>query len=353
MALAFGSAALPMTRGVAFADTAKEKTTDENEKPVMSGQVTIEESKLDELPETVTSFGAAVLNEVLYVYGGHTGSAHSYSKDDQSGSFWALDLRSGESAKWRKLTGGPKLQGLALVAAKGRLIRLGGFTAMNEDGEDQDLQSQTSVASYDPKTKEWSDLPPLPESRSSFDAAVLDDTVYVFGGWALGGEDSESQWHETAWSLKLSQANAKWVPLAKPNFKRRAVSVAAHAGKLYVVGGMQSENGPTTKVAIYDPIKDSWTSGPSLPGKGMSGFGSSSFATGGKLYVSSMDGGVHRLNPSGDHWETLAKMEPSRFFHRMVPWGDDQLLMIGGANMEVGKFTNIEVIRVLPTSTAQ
>ena len=303
-------------------------------------------ANLPDLPEDLTSFGAAITGGRLYVYGGHTGGAHSYSKEEQSDRLWSVDLSQGKDGQWEKLPSGPTLQGLALVAHDGRLIRIGGFTAVNEEGEDHDLQSQSTVASFDPKSQTWTNLADLPEPRSSLDAAVLGDKVYVFGGWNLQGESDQSEWHDTAWSLDLSDASAKWQPLASPGFERRAISVAAHQGKLYVIGGMTSDNETTTEVAVYDPASDSWSKGPELPGTGMSGFGSSSFATGGHLYVTTMDGFVNQLSEDGKIWHTIAKTDRERFFHRMLPLSDHELLMIGGASMEVGKFSPIDLIEV-------
>lgn len=301
------------------------------------------------LPEEVTSFGAAIVDQTLYVYGGHTGEAHTYSVDEQSGQFHCLDLAAGADGQWKTLPGGPKLQGLSLVAHGTRLIRIGGFTAMNELGADHDLRSQTDVSSYDTVTGQWSEMPSLPEPRSSLDAAVIDDTVYVVGGWSLSGESDDSTWCSTAWSLNLNDVTAGWQAIADPPFERRAVSAAALDGRLFVIGGMQSTGGPTTRVSIYDPSSNSWSDGPSLPGSGMSGFGSSAFATGGRLYVSTLDGFVHRLDSAGDCWTTIAKADPARFFHRMLPVGDHELLLIGGANMQIGKFTAIDAIRLVST----
>ncbi len=303
-------------------------------------------ANLPDLPENLTSFGAAIADGHLYAYGGHTGGAHSYSKDEQSDRFWCLDLTKGKDGEWQKLPSGPNLQGLALVAHDGKLIRIGGFTAVNEEGEAHDLQSQSTVASYNPKTQKWTNLADLPAPRSSLDAAVLGDKVYVIGGWNLQGDSDASEWHDTAWSLDLSDPSAQWQALAEPPFERRAVSVAAYQGKLYVIGGMTSDNETTTDVAIYDPASDSWNDGPELPGTGMSGFGSSSFATGGHLYVTSMDGFVNKLSDDGESWHTIAKTERERFFHRMLPVSDHELLMIGGASMQVGKFSKIDRIKV-------
>ncbi|WP_372897557.1 kelch repeat-containing protein [Stieleria sp.] len=320
----------------------------EPQRPVMEtdNSVSIGPAALPDLPEELTSFGAAIADETLYVYGGHTGDAHSYSTEEQSDRFWSLNLTAGKSGQWKSLPGGPSLQGLALVAYQNRLIRIGGFTAVNELGQEQDLRSQASVASYDPETNVWTDLPALPEARSSLDAAVLGDRVYVFGGWKLDGKSTESQWHQTAWSLDLSDPAATWHPVSTPPFKRRAISVAAHDGKLYVIGGMNSDGKPTTRVDVFDPQEESWSLAPSLPGRGMMGFGAASFATGETLYVSTMDGLLHRLSSDGQRWETIAKGDRARFFHRMLPTGDGALLMVGGADMEIGKFTQIDRIEI-------
>ncbi|MEM8912778.1 MAG: kelch repeat-containing protein [Planctomycetota bacterium] len=328
------------------------KSNDASKPTVVSNSgVRIVPSGLPELPEELTSFGAAICDGKLFVYGGHTGSAHSYSKEEQSDRLWSLDLSEGKDGQWRQLAGGPTLQGLALVAHGDSLVRIGGFTARNEIGDDHDLHSQATVVRYDIAEDRWSELPPLPETRSSLDAAVLGDTVYVFGGWSMAGEE-DTVWHQTAWSLDLAADDAQWLPLATPDFKRRALSVAAHDGKLFVIGGMRDQGGPTTRVDVYDVETEQWHEGPSLPGGGMAGFGTSSFACGGSLFVSTMDGFVHRLNADGNEWASVAKCDPARFFHRMLPVSDQELLLIGGANMAIGKFTEIDSIRIDKVATS-
>lgn len=316
---------------------------------IASGQIFGQDSvdhqpiKLSDLPHAVTSFGAAKLGDSLYVYGGHIGKAHVYSKAGQTGDLWRLKLA--DSAKWEKCgTAGPKLQGLALVAYKNRLIRLGGFTAKNAEGEEHDLWSQAGVASFDTATEKWSPLPDLPEPRSSFDAVVAGDFVYVIGGWSMQG-DADSQWHKTAWKLNLAADQPKWIALPDPDFQRRALAVAEANGKIYAIGGMQSDGGATRRVDIFDTATNTWKQGPDLVGeKGLSGFGASAFRVGGQLIVTTIDGSVQTPAKSGDEWNELTKLDKPRFFHRMLPWSDSAILMIGGADMEVGKFDDLEVI---------
>lgn len=316
--------------------------------------------KLDPIKQPVTSFGSAILDGNLYVYGGHTGSAHSYSNEEQGRTLLRLNLKTG---KWKELAEGPALQGLAMVAHGDKLYRIGGFTAKNEEGEEHDLWSQDSVAAFDLDSNSWSELPALPEPRSSFDACVLDDTIYVIGGWKLAGEE-ESTWHKTAWSMDLSAEKPEWKQLPTPPFQRRALAVAAFDGKVYVIGGMQETGGPTTRVDIFDPKSGEWTQGASLATEeepaekddgdnhggrfsgGMTGFGASAFATGGRLYTSTINGELQRLSKDGSKWEVIAQTPTARFFHRMLPLDDHRLIVVGGASMAVGKFDEVEVLNV-------
>ena len=323
--------------------------------------------KFDDLPQPVTSFGAAVLGDGLYVYGGHTGGAHSYSESEQGRQLMKLSLTTG---KWDALAPGPGRQGLALVSHGDRLYRVGGFSAMNAEGESHDLWSQTDVASFDPATGQWRELPALPERRSSHDAAVVGDCLYVVGGWSMQGE-GHTTWHTTAWKMNLTMQPLYWQPIAPPPFQRRALATAAHNGRLYVIGGMNKTGGPTVATEIYDPVSDSWHTGPALvitdqakaadasaddsasgqrdmSAGTMAGFGASAFATGGHLYATTVQGTLQRLSADGSAWEVIGQTPTDRFFHRLLPLDDRRLIVVGGANMNSGKFEAVEILQTQP-----
>lgn len=314
---------------------------------------------LQPLEQPVTSFGGAMIGDNLYIYGGHTGGAHSYSHKEQDHHVRQLNLKTGE---WTVLGEGPSLQGLALVAVKNKLYRIGGFTAKNAEGEEHDLWSQDSVAAFNLDTNKWEEMPSLPEPRSSFDAAVLNGKIYVIGGWKMAGEE-DSVWHQTAWVLDPSAEKPEWKAIAEPPFQRRALATAAFNGKIYAIGGMQSKGGPTVRSDVYDPETNEWSQGPELvvaeepktekdsePRGGfsgsMTGFGASAFATGGQLYVTTINGELQRLSKDGSQFEIVSHTPTARFFHRMLPVSPSQLLVVGGANMTIGKFEEVEILDV-------
>ncbi|MFQ5929646.1 MAG: Kelch repeat-containing protein, partial [Acidobacteriota bacterium] len=197
-----------------------------------------------DLPRAITSFGAAVVDDSIYVYGGHHGRAHHYSLTGQSGELLQLDLK--KPLAWRVVATGPKLQGLALVTYGGKLYCIGGFTARNKDDENQDLWSVPDFAQFDPWIREWKQLPSMPTPRSSFDAVVAGDHLYVVGGWAMQGGE-KTVWQDMVYTVDLSQRLLEWSLVAEPPFQRRALSAGAFNGRVYVIGGMQPDGKVTTR----------------------------------------------------------------------------------------------------------
>ena len=271
---------------------------------------------LPALPKGTTSFGGAIAGDALFVFGGNYGGAHEYNNEEQSGNLWTLDLKN--PTKWNQLSGGRKLQGLAMVKHKGLLYRVGGFSAKNKNGDKQDLNSQAEFARMKPGSLTWEDLPSLPEARSSHDAAIVGDTLFVVGGWNMTGGGGSSKWHDTVLSMNLASDELVWKTIAAPSFKRRALALAAHQGKLFCLGGMQEQSGTTTDVAIYDPQTNAWSEGPALLGGSMDGFGSSTFACGGSLFATTMSGSIQRLSDDGKSWEFLGQLAPPAIFPSRV-----------------------------------
>ncbi len=144
----------------------------------------------------------------------------------------------------------PGLQGLALVAHKGSLVRVGGMTPKNAPGEDAILISTAECSRYDVAAKAWAKLPEMPAPRSSDDAWVIGDNLYVIGGWAMNGKE-KSIWHDTALMLDLAAKAPEWKSIPQP-FQRRALACAGLDGKLYAIGGLDAEGKTQQKVEIYD-----------------------------------------------------------------------------------------------------
>jgi hypothetical protein len=322
-------------------EKASEKAAAREDKPA---EPTAEEalSAYPSLPEPISSFGAAVCDGYLYVYSGHTGGEHEHSRDNLSQKFLRIKLDGG--SEWEELPMETPLQGLPLVAHGGKLYRVGGLNAKNAEGEDEELHSVAEFSCYDPAAKKWTALAPLPEARSSHDAVVIGDKLYVVGGWTLDGH-RKGTWLDTAWSFDLTNPEGKWEAIAKPTFRRRALAAAQWNGKLVALGGMDEDVNISRQVCLLDPATGEWTELAELPGEDMDGFGAAAWNLDGKLFASGTQESLYRLADDGKSWEAVLELKQPRFFHRLLPAGDATLLSIAGASFD-GHLANIEEVSV-------
>ncbi|MCG8651157.1 MAG: hypothetical protein MI861_15070, partial [Pirellulales bacterium] len=121
----------------------------------------------------------------------------------------------------------------------------------------------------------------------------------------------------------------------------------AHQGKLYLIGGIQQQ-GITRKVSVFDPASQQWSEGPELkPDSGAAGFATSSFAVGGRLYVTGNSGVVYRLTDDGKSWEIADRLLYPRMFLRLLPVQGDRLIALGGTG-NLGRLAVVESLRVNP-----
>jgi hypothetical protein len=306
-------------------------------------------SRFTPLPEGVASFGGAVSEGRLYVYSGHIGRAHDHSSDNLSQNFRRLDLSSKEP--WESLPMETPLQGLALVAHDGLLYRIGGMQAFNAPGKDEVLKSVAEFSCFDPTTKEWTRMADLPGGRSSHDAVVVGDSIYVVGGWRLDGTGDEGEWYDSALVIDLSDDSPEWKEFKCP-FRRRALAAGTIHGKIFALGGMNEMSDIDRGVDIYDPKTDEWSKGPELLGDGMDGFGVSAWQFDDELFVSGASGIVHQLAGDGTTWVEVAKLTQERFFHRLLPLNGTEILAVGGAS-NAGHLRNLEAFPVAIPAVAR
>ena len=127
-----------------------------------------------------------------------------------------------------------------------------------------------------------------------------------------------------------------------------ANSAAIANGHLYVIGGLDGK-GLSNAVRKPNLSTQKWSDVPSFPSSDhMKAFGSAACNMGGRLVACSFSFQPKVLAPDGKSWEPAGgKLENRRFFHRMVPAANDQILFLGGANYD-GHLDSIETFNVSP-----
>ncbi|MEM6955864.1 MAG: hypothetical protein AAF645_09245, partial [Myxococcota bacterium] len=262
------------------------------------------------MPVAVTSFGAAVLGEEIYLLGGYGGEPHRYNRTGQSNRLWRYSMTSREWEVAAELPHG--IQGSPLLAIGESVCAFGGLRIDNAPGEDVSLHSSAEAACYTPATGAWRMLPPLPEGRSSADAALIGSTVCVVGGWKLSGQPSDGEWSDGTICLDTQAESPTWQAHETP-FQRRALAAAPVEGGFVAIGGMGADGQVSQRTDVFDLESGSWRSGPDFPEPG---FGASAASLGGSVYASGMSGTVYQLNDEA--WQPVGSLAFQRFFHRLI-----------------------------------
>jgi len=234
----------------------------------------------------------------------------------------------------------------ATLLQDGRVLVIGG----DERDALGNLQSLDSTEFYDPQTQTFTPGPTLTQKRSTHTATLLQDgRVLVTGGYPVYGPGVASATAEV-WDPTTNAFTA----VSAPGMGRTLhTATLLNNGKVMVVGGgAKFDLGdvfgslaaavPTTE--IYDPVTDTWTSGPSLP-KPLFAHQTSLLGDG-KLLISSgvevaslfgapipgITTACHRFDPSSPGtFLPTASVPAGRAYHGQLTLPTGGAMMIGGA----------------------
>ena len=253
------------------------------------------------------------------------------------------------------LPGHVPVQSPGIATWNGKIILAGGMQPQNAPGEEQKLKSLDVAAIFDPATKMWTKLPPLPQPRSSHSLVVTGDLLYAVGGWPLdvGSPKSASEgskakgWHDTMVVMDLKKPEAGWKTQLQP-WTRRAIAAVFFDGKLWCIGGMTDDNDLSSAVDVYDPATGKWSSAPPVgETERAKAFGCAACVAGGVLYVSPEGGKIYRIGRDAKAWLECATQTKPRYFHQLIALDDTHLMAIGGTSKGL-PMDDVEVVAVEP-----
>ena len=99
----------------------------------------------------------------------------------------------------------------------------------------------------------------MPTARSEITATNIEDNIYLIGG--LDGSGDVLNVVEV-----YNIQNNSWKSLAPLPQPLHHAATSSYNGKIYVIGGFISREWiPTNQLFIYDPMKDEWKEGKSMP----------------------------------------------------------------------------------------
>jgi N-acetylneuraminic acid mutarotase len=196
--------------------------------------------------------------------------------------------------------------------------------------------AQTTTSTNSTTESFWTAGVPMPTPRTEVTAAVLEDDIYIMGGFDEFGQVTDIVEVYNIANNTWSNAAAS---LPEPLHHTAASS---YNGKIYVAGGYTAPWSPSNKLFIYDPVQNSWEEVRPMP------------TARGALNVNFVNGILYAIggssdrpldsneayDPSSDTWTSKASMPTARH-HAGSAVVDGKIFVIGGRIS--GSLENISV----------
>ncbi len=216
--------------------------------------------------------------------------------------------------------------GTASSNIDGNIYIFGGMT--------QNGRSTAIVEAYDSSKDKWTTKKSMPTPRFNAYAVVIDNKIYVIGGRnEITGVLNTVEVYNTV--------NNNWETIQPMKFSRWNLFASVVGGKIYVIGGIAGvgENRESIdKVEIYDPVKNSWSTGSSLPipkqGASIAVLKEKIYVLGGRAgagdngYATNI---VEVYDPFKDTWSSAKPMHKERT-GAQASVVDSIIYMVGGAS---------------------
>jgi non-specific serine/threonine protein kinase len=169
--------------------------------------------RLARLPDGRAAAAAAIAGGKLYVVGGVDG------RRSLARVAFALDLRTG---RWSRIPGPAPREHLAAAASGTSVFALAGRSA--------GIDTNTGrFERYDPRTRRWTRLAPVPAARGGTGAALANGKIVSAGGERPEGTIASVY----AYELRTR----RWRRLADLPTSRHGLGVVSHGGRVYAVAG--------------------------------------------------------------------------------------------------------------------
>lgn len=257
---------------------------------------------------------AVVVNNQFYVFSGYGDTAGGRSPWVPSAT---IDRYDPTTNKWTRVGTMPTPTTHAGVAVVGSNVWfVGGYTVRPGTIDRQDV-ANTNVLIYNTTNNTWSRGPSLPARRASGGLALVNNTLYF-----TSGEPADHVSNSTnTWSLDLANQSAGWKTRAPIPDGRSHFGIATVNNKIYIIGGQKGIDETSTMLKtnyVYDPATNVWTRLADLPVKrshlspAVIPIGNKIYAFGGEEYYNKELADVLEYDPATNKFTKLTSMPGAR-----------------------------------------
>ena len=179
--------------------------------------------------------------------------------------FSLMQIESFAGQDWEVITQLPtKRWEFATAVVDDKIYLIGGSLFQNNAGP----FGLSTVEMYDPQTNTWQRVADMSTPRTNAKAAVVNGTIYVFGGYHSKDKFLQN-WKMADHVEAYDPLTDTWTQKKEMPISRFYFGLGVVAGKVYLIGGTaglgEGKEQRMDRVDIYDPATDTWAKGPKMP----------------------------------------------------------------------------------------
>lgn len=163
---------------------------------------------------------------------------------------------------------------------------------------------------YDPSQDRWREMPPMPTARGAAAAGVIGDSLYVVGGMGAGGRIQNVL-------ERFDFRTRRWERAADMPTTREHMAGTVSDGRFYVLGGRTLRSDSLDVAEVYDPQHDRWRRAAAMPQD--AGSLEAAAVDGYVLAIAGDDdregwvtGAIQRYDAESNEWSQLPPMRTKR-----------------------------------------
>ncbi|XP_077295650.1 kelch-like protein 28 isoform X2 [Arctopsyche grandis] len=244
--------------------------------------------------------------ETLLIVGGQN--------DSTSGKIEIFDANDDKWSTYHDLDN--KTTKFGAVVLNNKLITMGGVTGG---------KTTNKVSCFDIVTKETTELKAMQQERQSFAATVIDDQVFVIGGWNNKAMNSVERY---------DLVTNTWTNVAHMLTPRCYHAIAVVGKEIYAIGGHDDSCNRLDTMEIYDTQQDKWTAAPPMKKKrdetAAVAMGDHIYAIGGYNRFSVLKS-VERFDIKSQTWTSVASLPEPNNGQNAIAF-DEKIICVGGEN---------------------
>jgi N-acetylneuraminic acid mutarotase len=195
-------------------------------------------SRVADLPTARNALSAATVGERIYAIGGW-----GVDDDDRARDFATVEAYDARLDRWSARAPMPAGRShMAVAVAGSKIYAIGGW--MQRAGS---LVALSEVTIYDPQMDSWSTATDMPTPRYLATAAVIDNRIYVLGGWTIGPDGDHNA---TSLVEVFDPATGRWFQDEDLPTPRAAHASAVADASILLFGGAFKKPSPTRDRSI-------------------------------------------------------------------------------------------------------